>query len=338
MIRFTENEELSGRHTFGLKVQSKYFLETDTLSELFHFLSTEAGKTDNFLIIGEGSNLLFTQDFPGLIFHPIHKAISIIEENDEDIIIQSGTAHNWDNLVDYCVSKGYGGLENLSNIPGSVGAAPVQNIGAYGAEAQDVITEVHIADLEKKSDYWINARDCHFGYRDSIFKKPENQNLLVWDVRFRLKKRPQLNTSYAGIQEALKNHPNPTILDVRESVIKIRSQKLPDPKTIGNAGSFFKNPVLNFSKAQELKSFYPDIPIYPTNEKELFKVSAAWLIDQAGLKGIKRGQAGTHKNQALVLVNLGDATGKQMIQLAREIQDKVFEKYDISLEPEVRII
>lgn len=338
MIRFTENEALAGRHTFGLNVFSRYFLETDNLTDLFHFSIKNHEIFSESLILGEGSNLLFTENYPGLILHASNKDISVFHENDQEAVIQCGSGYNWDLFVDWTVNKGLGGLENLSGIPGSVGAAPVQNIGAYGVEAKDCISEVHIVDLKSNTNRWIKPDECNFAYRNSIFKNPINKLLLVWEVRFKLSKEPKLNQQYRGIAEALKEIPNPDIRTLRDTVISVRSQKLPDPDIIGNAGSFFKNPIISDVQAAEIKKLFPDLPIFQSDKKGYSKLAAGWLIEQAGMKGVRRGDAGTYKNQALVIVNYGKASGAQLNELAQEIQDKVLEKFKIQLDPEVRII
>lgn len=338
MIRLTENEALKDRHTLGVPVYSRYFLETDELDELFYFKAKHKSIWPNHLIIGEGSNLLFKSDYPGLIIHPLPMGIKVINRENDYVIIEAGAAENWDYLVDWTVNQGFAGLENLSLIPGSVGAAPVQNIGAYGTEAKNLITEVFVADLNNNTSFWIPANKCKFGYRDSIFKQKESQNWLVWKVRFKLYPDNRINLSYQGLKEQLKDIPNPGIKEVRQAVISLRTSKLPDPKETGNAGSFFRNPIITLTQANELISIYPEMPVYPCVQPDHVKIAAGWLIEQCGLKGYRQNDAGIYPKQALVLVNYGNATGKQLFELANHVKNTVQQKFGIQLEPEVRII
>jgi len=338
MIRLTENESLKDRHTFGVPAYAKYFLEMDDLNELFDFKNSRKGMWSSHLIIGEGSNLLFSTDYSGLIIHPLSLGIEVTTQNKNHVIIEAGAAENWDDLVDWSVSKGFAGLENLSMIPGSVGAAPVQNIGAYGAEAKNFITEVFVADLNNNTSFWIPADKCEFGYRQSIFKNKETLNWMVWKVRFKFYLDNRTNLSHIGLQEHFKDLLNPGIKEVRQAIINLRISKLPDPKETGNAGSFFKNPIIPDTQANELLSIFPDMPVYPCDQADHMKLAAGWLIEQCGLKGYRQNDAGIYPKQALVLVNYGKATGKQLFELANLIQNTVKQKFGIQLEPEVRII
>lgn len=336
MIRLSENEALKNRHSFGVTTFSRFFLETDNTDELFDFYNSHPEIISEFLVIGEGSNLLFKEDYQGLIIHPISKGIELLEQKNNELIIEVGATENWDYLVDWTVSKGYYGLENLSLIPGSVGAAPIQNIGAYGAEAKDFITEVYVADIENKNCFWLPADKCEFAYRKSIFKnKP---NWLVWKVRFKLSINDKINLKYQGLKEQLFDFPNPGPKEVRQAVIEVRSSKLPDPKEIGNAGSFFKNPIVAKEQSDSLLAEFHKMPTYPCNQKGTIKLAAGWLIEECGLKGFRKGDAGTAQKQALVIVNHGNATGNDLANMASFIQDSVWEKFKIKLEPEVRIV
>ncbi|MCK5820637.1 MAG: UDP-N-acetylmuramate dehydrogenase [Bacteroidales bacterium] len=338
MIRLTENEALKGRHTLGVQAYSRYFLETNKLNELFDFKTSHEALWSHHLIIGEGSNLLFKSDYPGLIIHPLPLGIKVINNENDYVIIEAGAAENWDYLVDWTVNQGFAGLENLSLIPGSVGAAPVQNIGAYGAEAKDFITEVLVGDLNNNTSFWVQADKCKFGYRDSIFKQKEQSDWLVWKVRFKLYLDGRTNQRYQGLKKQLKDMLNPGIKEVRQAIKSLRTSKLPDPKETGNAGSFFKNPIISDPQANELLSIYPDLPVYPCDKPDHMKLAAAWLIEQCGLKGHRRNDAGIYPKQALVLVNYGNATGEQLFELAAYIQNTVQQKFEIKLEPEVRIV
>lgn len=338
MFRLTQNEALSSRHTFGVNAFARQLIETDEPAELFRFFKDYPELLTTSLVIGEGSNLLFTQDFPGVIVHPSDQSIDLIKQGDDTVVVECGAAVNWDQLVEWTVEQGFGGLENLSGIPGSAGAAPVQNIGAYGAEAGDVISEVIVGDMRTGKQRILQASECRFAYRDSLFKKPENRHLVVWKVRFTLARKPVINLSYKTLHEALKNENHPDLQAVRKAVLDIRSARLPDPKVTGNAGSFFKNPVIPIERAEELATYYQDIPIYPLDKKGMVKVAAAWLIEQCGLKGYRHKTAAVYDKQALVLINPGNAQGKDIRELALLIQERVLSKFQIELEPEVRIL
>ncbi|MEA1878616.1 MAG: UDP-N-acetylmuramate dehydrogenase [Bacteroidota bacterium] len=338
MIRLTENEALKDRHAFGVPAYSRYFLETDELSELFDFKDRNKALWAKHLIIGEGSNLLFQRDYPGFIIHPLSSGLEVLSKKNDYVLIEAGASENWDNLVDWTVSQGFGGLENLSMIPGSVGAAPVQNIGAFGVEAKDSVYEVLVADLQESTSFWIPKDKCRFGYRDSIFQQKKNSNWLVWKVRFKLHLDNRVNLNYKGLKEQLKEISNPGIKDIRQAVMNLRTSKLPDPKEIGNAGSFFTNPIIPLKQANELISIFPEMPVYPSVQADHVKIAAGWLIEQCGLKGYRQNDAGIYSKQALVLVNYGNATGKQLFELANHVQNTVLQKFGIQLEPEVRIV
>ncbi len=338
MIRLSQNEALKDRHTFGVSTYARYFLETDNLTELFDFKRSEKDIWTSPLIIGEGSNLLFKTDYPGFVLHPISSGIEIVEKGDNHVILEVGAGENWDKLVEWSVNKRFAGLENLSHIPGSAGAAPVQNIGAYGAEAKNFIQEVLVADLNKNTSSWMSTDQCGFGYRSSVFKKIENANWLVWKVRFKLYLDERINLNYQGLKHQLKDIQSPGITDVRKAVINLRESKLPNPTKIGNAGSFFKNPFVTIGQAEEIKTVFPNMPVYSCESKDKVKLAAGWLIEQTELKGYRKGDAGTSPNQALVIVNHGEATGQQLADVAQFIQVEVKKKFNIHLEPEVRII
>jgi len=290
------------------------------------------------LILGGGSNMLFTKDFEGLVVHNKIKGIELVEENEKTVLIRVGGGEIWHELVLWCIEQGYAGIENLSLIPGSVGAAPIQNIGAYGVELKDVFERLDAFNLSTAVLETFHLDDCAFGYRDSVFKKEAKGRYFITRVFLRLSKQADFNISYGAIQQVLQKSQTPlSIRSISDAVIQIRSQKLPDPKKTGNAGSFFKNPIVDNVTVKLLQKVYPSVPAYPVDENNS-KLAAGWLIDQIGWKGHRKGDAGIHKKQALVLVNYGNATGQEIWNLAKEVQDSVQEKFGILLEPEVNIL
>ncbi|NCQ12181.1 MAG: UDP-N-acetylmuramate dehydrogenase, partial [Bacteroidetes bacterium] len=316
-----ENISLRSHNTFGIDVKTKKLATVKNVNELKNILS------NNLLplcILGGGSNILFTKDFDGLIIKNELKGIQLINENDTEIYLKVASGEVWHEFVLFCIENNYCGIENLSLIPGSVGASPMQNIGAYGVEVKDFITEVEAMHLKSLKITYFSTNDCEFDYRSSIFKTKEKGNYFITSVTFRLNKQPNINTSYGAIQSELeaKGISNPTIKDVSDAVICIRESKLPNPKEIGNAGSFFKNPSVSNEKAEALKNEFPAIPNYPQNNGTT-KIAAGWLIEQCGFKGKTFGNYGVHKNQALVLVNYGGAQGKDIYALSETIIDTV---------------
>ena len=287
--------------------------------------------------MGSGSNILFTSDFKGIILCPEIGGIKIEEQDQENVLISAGAGVNWDNLVEWTVNKGFGGLENLSLIPGLVGATPVQNIGAYGVEVKDTIEKVRAVSIEDGAIAEFNNNDCRFEYRNSIFKGKIKGKYLVTRVYYRLTSNPLLKLDYGSLNDEIKKLGDVTLKNVRQAVINIRRSKLPDPKIIGNAGSFFKNPVVSSSAAENLKKMYPQMPAYKDQSGGI-KLAAGWLIDQCGWKGKRIGDAGVHDKQALVLVNLGKANGKEIYNLSEEIKKSVWEKFSIELEREVEVV
>lgn len=296
------------------------------------------GEFGSVLVLGGGSNLLFVSDFAGLVIYPNIPGIVPEKEDANHVWVRAGAGVEWDDFVEFAVNKCWGGVENLSLIPGKVGAAPVQNIGAYGQEAADAIESVSGIDLRTGEEWEINAADCRFAYRNSIFKQELRGKFLVTSVLFRLTKFPQLNLSYDGVARMLEGIPEPSIADVRKVILDIRRSKLPDPAVIGNAGSFFKNPVVDAELVTQLEMNYPGMPQYAVNEPGKVKLSAGWLIDQCGWKGATRGGAGVHERHALVLVNRGEATGKEIYGLSEEIRKSVQERFGVDLEREVLVI
>lgn len=337
-MHIEEHKSLKNFNTFGIECKARYFVSIQTEEELTKVLSTEKEKP--LFILGGGSNILLTKDIEALVLHINLKGISIISENDSEIIIEAKGGENWHEFVQYCIQHNWGGIENLSLIPGNVGTAPIQNIGAYGVELKDVFESckaIHKTTLEEKT---FSLDECQFGYRDSIFKNEEKGNYIITSVRFRLtKKNHTLKTSYGAIQQELETQKveKPTIKAISEAVIAIRESKLPNPKILGNSGSFFKNPVISLADFNQFRIKFSEAPFYEVSSTE-FKIPAGWLIEKAGFKGQRFGDAGVHKNQALVLVNYGDAKGAEIWELAIKIQEKVKELFGIYIEPEVTVI
>jgi UDP-N-acetylmuramate dehydrogenase len=340
MIKIEENINLKPYNTFGIEANARYFCKISTEEELEELLSSEVYKNERHLILGGGSNILFTKDFDGLIIKVDLQGIKQQEETDDTIDLNVKSGELWHNLVLYCVQQNLGGIENLSLIPGTVGAAPIQNIGAYGIEVKEVIQKVEAINLltgERKS--FTNA-ECMFGYRESIFKHELREKYFISSVTLTVtKKNHLLNTSYGAIQDTLKamQVTEPTIKNISDAVIHIRKTKLPDPMIIGNAGSFFKNPTITLSQYEQLKNSYSEIPGYPSVNQSV-KVPAGWLIEQCGWKGKRVNNIGVHAQQALVLVNYGNGKGNEIFQLAKNILTSVKEKFDITLTTEVNIV
>ena len=289
----------------------------------------------SFLHIGSGSNLLFLNDFNGIVFHSAIKGITLAGETDDAVFVRIGAAEIWDDVVAYAVRYGWGGIENLSLIPGETGAAAVQNIGAYGIEIKDVIEHIETIDTLNFEKRFFSNDDCKYGYRTSLFKN--NPNYIITCVTLRLQKHPELHLEYGNLKGFFSASEPATLQNVREAIITIRQKKLPDPDELGNAGSFFKNPVVTQKKLMHLQKSYPTIPFYPATKGNV-KLSAGWLIEQCGLKGKRIGQVGTYEHQALVIVNYGGATGKEIAQFADHICDTVHQHFGILLEPEVQYV
>ncbi len=337
MTEIKEHFSLKHLNTFGIDATARYFAKTASEEETKDFFGKGKYSPHPLLLIGKGSNILFTGDFEGLVLQPAIEGIRVIEENEDFVRVEAGAGVEWDCFVQWCVNNGYAGVENLSLIPGSTGCAPIQNIGAYGAEAKDVIESVRYIDTENLQNRSIPAEECRFGYRTSIFKEEMKNRAVVTGVIFNLSKRPRFNTSYGNLREEVEKAGGPTLENVREAVISIRRSRLPDPCELGNAGSFFKNPVVDSSLAESLKKSFPRMPVYPAGKGKT-KIAAGWLIEQCGWKGRRCGDAGVHSKQALVLVNHGNASGRQIYDLAMQISSSVEQKFSLKLEPEVVII
>ncbi|MEK6780659.1 MAG: UDP-N-acetylmuramate dehydrogenase [Bacteroidota bacterium] len=339
MIRIEENVSLLSFNTFGIDVRAKFFVQVDSIDQLQELIQFEVYKREKRLVLGGGSNILFTHDFEGLVVKMAIKGISKVKETDTHVWLKSGAGEVWHDLVMHCIDHNWGGIENLSLIPGSVGAAPLQNIGAYGVEIKNVIEDVECINIDTGSIRHFNNEECCFGYRESVFKQELKEKYFISSVTLSLtNKNHQLMTTYGAIQETLSQlevH-NPTIRDISNAVINIRKNKLPDPLVIGNAGSFFKNPIITAKQYQSLKTIYPTIPGYSPINQDV-KVPAGWLIEQCGWKGKTFQNIGVHAHQALVLVNYGGGKGDEIFLLAEKIKRSVLEKFGVKLMTEVNI-
>ena len=333
-----ENISLQPYHTFGVETKARYFAELTNENDVLPFLASLRKEQQPILFIGEGSNILFTTDFPGTVIRMKSKGISVLDETPENVVIQVAAGEVWDDVVRHCVAQQWGGIENLSLIPGKMGAAPIQNIGAYGVELRDVLCDVEAVHLERLEKRTFVREECQLGYRESIFKNSLRGQYLILSVTLHLSKNPELKLDYGSIRKELSalGIKSPTIKDVREVVSRIRRRKLPDPMELGNAGSFFKNPVIRVDQFQKLKQNYPGAVSYP--DPDGVKLAAAWLIETCNWKGKRKGDAGVHPAHPLVLVNYGKATGHEILDLASLIRQSVISRFGILLEPEVNIL
>jgi len=334
-----KNHSLKNLNTFGVDVKAKLFAEVFSEEELIQLLSDETLKRENKFVLGGGSNILFTKDFEGIIIKISIPGIVVIDENSDSVIIEAGAGVIWDDLVNFCVDKNFGGIENLKLIPGTVGAAPIQNIGAYGQELADtfiLLSGVLVESGERKT---FSKNECNFSYRSSIFKKELKNKFIITSVRFKLSKNPKPNASYKTLKEYLseKKILNPTIKDISNAVAEIRRGRLPDPTKIGNAGSFFKNPVLNEEMFIKLKSEYPEVVCFPSETGKI-KISAGWLIEKCGWKGKRFGEVGTSPAHALVVCNFGKASGAEILEFTMRLKEEIANKFGIKLEEEVNIL
>lgn len=337
MIREFEEHPLRGLNSFHADEKARRLVVFDAAEDLDHIFSPESG-LGKFYVLGGGNNILFTGYFDGALLKPDIRGIHVLAEDDEAVTVEAGAAVEWDDLVAWSVERGLWGAENLSLIPGTVGAAPVQNIGAYGAEAKDVIARVHLFDTERREHKVLAAEECRFAYRDSIFKHELRGRAVITSVEFRFRKRPAPDLGYGDLQRETEARGGASLRNIREAVCAIRRGKLPDTAVLGNAGSFFKNPVVSRAEAERLAARYEGMPVYPAPDPERRKLAAGWLIDRAGMKGYRKGRAGVHDRQALVLVNFGGATGEEIRELAREVQLRVRDAFGVAIEPEVNIL
>ncbi len=336
MIR--ENVSLKTHNTFGIEASARFVAEVHSVDDVRQILNDRTVNHLPRLILGGGSNILLTKDLNGLVILNRLKGITVIEEDAQSVLIEAGAGEVWHDLVMHCVKNGWGGIENLSLIPGSVGAAPMQNIGAYGVEIKDVFVELTALDLKTLKTQRFSNQACEFGYRESVFKRKLKDRFMITSIRLRLSKDARVNTSYGAIETELetKGIGDPTIADVSEAVINIRQSKLPDPKVLGNAGSFFKNPVIDPASFEKLKNAFPEIPNYPAPNG--VKLAAGWLVEQCGWKGKQIGHCGSHAKQALVLVNYGGSSGKEIYDLSEQIMQSVKQKFNVQLEREVNVV
>lgn len=343
MIQYRTNASLLPYNTAGVDVNAShlfYLRRHCELNELLDFpgFSEMSDNLNSLLVLGQGSNILFTGDFQGVVVKNEIEGIKIVEEDESSVILEAGAGVIWNDLVEYAVSRGWWGIENLTLIPGTAGAAPVQNIGAYGVEAADVIIRVNAFNLENRDWPVYENRDCEFGYRESIFKLRHKNKVVICSVVLRLSKRAEPRLEYRGIREELRRRgiDDPSVREISETVAAIRRSKLPDPSTLGNAGSFFKNPVVSESEFQRLAGTHPQI--FAHKHGDLYKIPAGWLIEQAGWKGYRTGNTGCYEKQALILVNYGKATGREILDLSERIIKSVTSMFGIVLEREVNVI
>ncbi len=338
IMQIKHNFSLKNYNTFGIEAKAKSFVEVSNTSELAQILKEH--QNEKLFILGGGSNMLLTQDIDALVIYVNLKGKSILKEDDDFVWVQGNAGENWHEFVLWNLDQNFGGIENMSLIPGNVGTTPIQNIGAYGAEIKDTMVSCEAMNIKTQEIVTFTNEQCKFGYRESIFKNEAKNQYVITSVVFKLtKKNHKINTSYGAIDGELAKHniSNPTIQDVSKAVIAIRQSKLPDPKELGNSGSFFKNPIVPKAVYEKAHAQFPDMPHYTVGENEV-KVPAGWLIEQAGFKGKRFGDAGVHTLQALVLVNYGNATGQEILNVSKDIQKTILEKYGIAIEAEVNII
>ncbi|WP_138993556.1 UDP-N-acetylmuramate dehydrogenase [Larkinella sp. C7] len=341
MLDIQSHVSLKSYNTFGIDAKARYWVEIDTEEQLRTLFQVSEFLAAPKLILGGGSNLLFTRDFEGLVIKMSIQGIKVVREDASHVFVKAGAGVNWHQLVLFCVQNSYAGIENLSLIPGTTGAAPMQNIGAYGVEIEQVFDHLEAVDIQTGETRIFNHAECRFGYRESVFKHEAKGKYIISSVTFRLNKQPVFHIEYGAIRETLAtmgvSEDNLSIKAISEAVIRIRRSKLPNPAEIGNAGSFFKNPEISKDDYARLKTEYPTLPGYPTGDLTM-KVPAGWLIEQCGWKGKHIGPAGVHSKQALVLVNHGGATGAEILNVAHQVQQSVEDRFGIRLNPEVNIV
>ena len=335
------NVSLKPLNSFGIDVSAKLLAAFSSADELESLINDPMiAREENKLVLGGGSNILFTRDYDGAVLKNNIKGIEIVKEDQHHIWVRTGAGENWHEFVLYCIKNNFAGVENLSLIPGCNGASPMQNIGAYGVEIKDVFHSLEAFHITDKSNITFSNNDCEFGYRDSVFKGKFKNQFVITHVTFRLRKEPKFNTSYGAIEQELEamGVKELSIKAISDAVIRIRKSKLPDPVVIGNAGSFFKNPTIGIQQFMALRDQYPALPGYEIQEQHAYKIPAGWLIEQSGWKGYKNGDAGVHPKQALVLVNYGNATGIEIFNLSTQVKESVIEKFGIDLEREVNVV
>ncbi len=333
-MNIQENASLIPFNTFGIHAKAKYLIEYTSAEELIKLLNGELIKSNSFLQVGKGSNLLFTSDYDGIILHSLINFITVISETETEILVEAGAGVKWDDLVKFCVENGWGGIENLTDIPGETGAAAVQNIGAYGVEIKDVIKQVNTIDTFDKSIRKFLVSECEYGYRTSIFKHKFARRFIVTSVVLSLSKKTEFKLEYQHLEEEVKKSGEVNLKSIRNTISKIRSSKLPDPAILGNAGSFFMNPVIDEFKFNELLTQFPQMPNYRISTDKV-KIPAGWLIEQCGWKGKSLGNAAVHQDHSLVIINKGNAEASEIVNLGKEIINSVDKKFGITLKPEV---
>lgn len=335
MIREFHQISLRTRNSFGVDQQAARLAEFETPEDLRTFFA--AGIPRRWLVLAGGNNILFTRDYDGVLLTPVARQITLLSDDGEEVRVRADAGVEWDDLVEWAVERGLWGIENLSLIPGKAGAAPVQNIGAYGCEAKDAIRRVEMYCVETGAMLTLDAAHCGFGYRESVFKHDLKGKVIITAVEIALSHTPRPRLGYGDVEREVEARGGVTLRNIREAICSIRRAKLPDPTVLGNAGSFFKNPVVGAAAAERLLAEYPDMPHYPAPEGRV-KLAAGWLIDRAGMKGRREGAVGVHERQALVLVNHGGATGGEVIAFAHKVQETVREKFGIEIDTEVNIL
>lgn len=337
-LNIQENSSLRKFHSFGIEVKCKYLITLNNSDEIKEFAQNIEAIPKPIYFLGGGANSLFVNNYDGTVVHIANKGIMLLEEDENHVSLSVQAGEDWDEFVQFCIENEYYGIENLTAIPGQVGTAPIQNIGAYGVEAKDTILEVYYTDLSDGEYYVLENSECEFGYRDSIFKHELKGQFIITEVVFRLSKNGKLNLDYGAIKQELSKKAiiQPTISQLSDTIRSIRTAKLPDPKEVGNGGSFFKNPVIKNEQFEQLKKQYPDIVAYTNGDK--MKIAAGWMIDHLGWKGYEHKGAAVHTKQALVIINKNSATGKEIVELSRMIQEDVLKHFGISLETEVEFV
>lgn len=335
MIREFHQISLRTRNSFGVDQQAARLVEFETPEDLRTLFA--AGIPEKWTVLAGGNNILFTRDYDGVLLTPVARGITLLSDDGDEVRVRADAGVEWDDLVEWAVGRGLWGIENLSLIPGKAGAAPVQNIGAYGCEAKDAIRRVEMYCIETGAMLTLDAAHCGFGYRESVFKHDLKGRAIITAVEIALTHTPRPRLGYGDVEREVEARGGATLRNIREAICAIRRAKLPDPAVLGNAGSFFKNPVVGAAAAERLLAEYPDMPHYPAPEGRV-KLAAGWLIDRAGMKGSRKGAVGVHERQALVLVNHGGATGGEVIAFAHEVQERVREKFGIEIDTEVNIL
>ena len=335
MIREFHQISLRTRNSFGVDQQAARLVEFETPEDLRTLFA--AGIPEKWTVLAGGNNILFTRDYDGVLLTPVARGITLLSDDGDEVRVRADAGVEWDDLVEWAVGRGLWGIENLSLIPGKAGAAPVQNIGAYGCEAKDAIRRVEMYCVETGAMLTLDAAHCGFGYRESVFKHDLKGRVIITAVEIALTHTPRPRLGYGDVEREVEARGGATLRNIREAICAIRRAKLPDPAVLGNAGSFFKNPVVGAAAAERLLAEYPDMPHYPAPEGRV-KLAAGWLIDRAGMKGSRKGAVGVHERQALVLVNHGGATGGEVIAFAHEVQEQVREKFGVEIDTEVNIL